>query len=933
MGCSNPNLDFNSGENWMALENKKIVAKLFLLSLSIYFSTQEAQGKNEEKQQKQTKKVVKQQKVTHQKASKKAISNKANKHDATQKNLTSKNATIHSSHAQSEQEPAQQAPLQTTSSTVVPITLPTTVDYAQRLSLHDAHRKINEINVAGNVIISKDSIINSSPLKVGDEFNINYTATIIKNLYRLGYFHQVQVYASPIDDDKIDLLIVVQEKPRLKDVTFVGNKAISEKDLKEELKVDKISTLIQGELKALIVKIKKYYRKKNFHHAEISAKLISLEDGRVSVEFTIKEGKKSYLNRISFKGNKRISSKKLRRVIFSKEDWILGILDHSGTYNPEMSEGDKYMIEEMYKNHGFINAKVTDTLVEQNPGTQDYHITYTIQEGERYRIKTINVQGNHLVSEERLRAIIPLNEGQLYSLENIRSSLENMRLLWGEHGYIFADIEPSIDIDEKTKSVTVSFNSDLKDQVYLNRLTVRGNKKTRDKVIRRQILLNEGELVTNIFMELSKASVSRLGYFDPKNGVNWKTIRIDNTHTDLDLVLQEIKTGYFNMNLSYGGSPTNRTSPQTGLSFSCSTGDRNFVGSGVDLSASADISQKYSAFTTTATNPWMFDKPIKGIANAYIKSSEYDDQIDIAQEAPLERTVGGLVGLGYVSKLLGGINVDGTASIERITYDSKIKAAQKFNRGDQAIAQLLLDKYFQTGNQISFIGSLTQDMRNGIAFPTQGHQWRWFTQLTIPGWDSRCNTPSIVTGPNRNACFNYFKSELDVTWYTPLINEHDLVLCLHGNIGFIKPFNGKDAPWKAFYHMGGPTTIRGYLYGQVGPTWKTDSIGATKGFCVNVEFIVPLSSNLNTRGVIFYDGGAGWDTPYFKQFSQAAHNAGLSFQKAFSNNNFVYRHSVGIGIRIKSPTPLQVDFGIKLNPSKLFKNELTQMHLNMVHEF
>ncbi|MCX5923010.1 MAG: outer membrane protein assembly factor BamA [Candidatus Dependentiae bacterium] len=920
----------------MALENKKIVAKLFLVSLGFYFSTQETQGEKEKNQHSTIKKVTKQKRNSSKNTADKST-NTLSDQELSYREIKDQNVSSEITDTLTSQENTDETTNNSqdvkSDSIISPSYLPTTIDFTKRLSLHDEHRKINEINVSGNIIISKDSIINSSPLKVGDEFSSNYTATMIKNLYKLGYFHQVKVYAAPVGKDKINLLISVQEKPKLKDVTFVGNKAISEKDLKAELKVDKISTLIQGEIKALIVKLKKYYRKKNFHHAQITADLKHDLDGRVSVEFTIKEGKKSYLNRISFKGNKRISGKKLRRAIFSKEDWILGLLDHSGTYNPEMSEGDKYMIEELYKNHGFIQAKVTDTLIEQNPVTQDYHITYTIQEGDRYRIKAVNVQGNHLVSEDRLRAIIPICEGQYYSLENIRSALENLRLIWGEHGYIFADIEPSIETDEKTKLVTISFNSDLKEQVYLNRLTVRGNTKTRDKVIRRNILLNEGELITNIFMEISKSSVSRLGYFDPKNGVNWKTIRIDNAHADLDLVLQEIKTGYFNMNLSFGGSPTNRNSPQTGLSFSCSAGDRNFVGSGVDLSTSADISSKYSSLTTTATNPWMFDKPIKGIANAYIKSSEYDDQIDIAQEAPLERIVGGIVGLGYVSKLLGGINVDGNVSAERITYNSKIKAAQKFNKADQTIAQILLDKNFQTGNQISFIGSLTQDLRNGIAFPTNGHQWKWFTQLTVPGWNSRCNTPHLETGPNRNACFNYFKSELDVTWYTPLINEHDLVLCIHANMGIIKPFKGKDAPWKAFYHMGGPTTIRGYLYGQVGPTWKTDSIGATKGFCANVEFIVPLSSNLNTRGVIFYDGGAGWDTPYFNEFSQAAKDAGLSFQKAFSNNNFVYRHSVGIGIRIKSPTPLQVDFGIKLNPSKLFKNELTQMHLNMVHEF
>ncbi|MFA5999331.1 MAG: outer membrane protein assembly factor BamA, partial [Candidatus Babeliales bacterium] len=816
-------------------------------------------------------------------------------------------------------------------------TFPQAIDYAQRLELHESHRKIRDIHVSGNLAISKDSIINRLPLKVGDEFNVNYTATMIKNLYNLGLFHQIQIYGETLESGEIDLHIVVQEKPKLHEVTFVGNKAFSEKELKEELKSDKIVALEQEELKALIAKIKKFYRKKNYHHVNITGQLIHSDDGKVSAEFTIKEGKKSYLNRISFKGNKQIPSKKLKRVIFSKEDWIGGLLDHSGTYSPEMCEGDKYMIEEIYKNNGFVNAKVTDVQVHQDPALNDYHITYIIQEGDRYTIKDVNIEGNHLVTEQRLREIIPLREGQIYSLENIRTALENLRMIWGEHGYLFADIEPSIDINDENKTVSVSFNSDLKEQVYLNRLTIRGNKKTRDKVIRRQILLDEGALITNQKMELSKACVGLLNYFDSKGGVNWKTIRIDDTHADLDLIVNEVKTGHFNANLSFGGSPTSRSTPQTGLSFSVGCGDRNFMGSGFAFATSAEISKKYRAFMASASNPWIFDRPIRGTVNGFIKSSEYDDEISIAENAPLERAIGGVLGLGYFSKLLGGVSVNSEVNIERIIYENKIKAAKRLGAGDMVIAQLLLDKNFQTGNQLSFITTFSQDQRNGVAFVTHGHQWQWIAQITVPGSTQceeaqhplKCEQVATPLNPQ----FNYFKTEFDISWYTPLINEHDLVLGVHGNVGYLHPFKGKDVPWKQLYHVGGPKTIRGYTYGQVGPNWRDSSLGATKAFNVNVEFIVPLSSNLSTRGVIFYDGGAGWDTPYRDEFSIAAKKEGLCFEKEFINNNFFYRHSVGIGIRIKSPTPLQVDFGIKLNPSKRFKKELTQMHLNMEQAF
>lgn len=812
---------------------------------------------------------------------------------------------------------------------------PAVIDYEQRLALHESKRKINKIHVQGNQVISTPSILHRLPSKVGDEFNVNLTATMIKNLYKLGYFHQVKIYIEPIDDALIDLYVVVEEKPKVQDIAFVGNKAVSEKDLKDELKIESIPTLAQEELKALCTKIKKYYRKKNYHQAKVTGELTHTSDGRVSAEFTIVEGKKSFLNRISFKGNKHYPSKKLKRTLISKEDWILGMLDHAGTYNPDMVEADKYMIEEAYRNNGFINAKVTNVDLQKDDHAQTYHIIFTINEGDRYRIKSVDAVGNDIISSQRIKEIIPLFEGQIYSVENLRNAIENIRILCGEFGYIFADIDPHLDVHEEDKTVTICFNLDLKDQVYLNRLTIRGNKKTRDKVIRRQILLDEGMLVTNQKMEVSKACVGLLGYFDPKNGVNWKTTRIDDSHADLDLLVNEVKTGNFSANLSFGGSPTNRQTPQTGLNFSTSFGDKNFLGSGIVLATSIDISKKYRAGMGSIGNPWMFDRPIRGNVSAFIKSSEYDDQIDIAQDAPYERAVGAIVGLGYVAKLLGGVVLDGKVNFERITFENKIEARKALGSKDMAIAQVLLDKYFQSGNQISLITTLGQDKRNGLAFPTNGYQWNFSGQLTIPGSfrSKKDETICHVPGQPISNCFNYFKTDLDVSWYTPLINEHDLVLGVHGNFGIAQPFKGKDIPWKNLYHVGGPTTIRGYTYGQVGPTWKGDSLGATKAFCLNVEFIVPLSSNLSTRGVIFYDGGAGWDTPYQKQFSDAARAVGLCFETDFSNNNFFYRHSVGIGVRIKSPTPLQVDFGIKLNPSKKFKKQLTEMHLSMEHSF
>ncbi len=812
------------------------------------------------------------------------------------------------------------------------------IDYEKRNIVHEEKRIVKKIDVQGNKAISKEAIFLTIPVKINSIFNVNDTSTIIKNIYKMGYFHQIKVYAEPIDENEVNLLIIVQEKPKLKDITFIGNKNLPEKELKEAIQADKIISLRQEELKPLIIKLKKAYHKKSFHEVEIGAEITTNEDNTVSTQFTITEGRKSYLTRISFKDNRLISSKRLKRIIFSQEDWLFGFMNHAGVYNTEMLEGDKYMIEDIYHNNGFVNAKVTNVEVETDD-FGNHHLIFSVQEGNRYRVKDINIEGNDIVSTERLRSIIPMYPGQIFSSENLRKAIENIRIVFGEHGYIFADIEPNTSINEEDKTISIQFNTDTKDQVYLNRLTIIGNKKTYDKVIRRQILLEEGELVTNQKMEVSKACVGLLGFFEPKTGVNWKTTRINDTHADLDLIVKEVKTGHFNTNISFGGTPGKAATPTTGLSANISFGDRNFMGTGIALATSTDISQRFKSFQGSISNPYLFDKPIRGSITGYIKSAEYDDQINIAENPPVEKAVGGVLGLGYVSKLFGHVMIDGKLQVENITYTSDIKAAQRLQRNDRFIAQVLLDKYFQEGSQISLITSFSQDKRNGIAFPTNGHQWNFFAQWSFPGWKRSISEIRHETCPEKrniaNAfpSFNYIKSELDISWYTPLIGEHDLILCLHGNLGIIHPFKGKDVPWKNLYHIGGPQTIRGYLWGQVGPMWKDDPLGATKALVVNVEFIFPISADLGTRGVIFYDGGAGWDTPYLCDFIENARKVGIAFEKDFTNNHFFYRHSVGIGVRMKSPSPIQVDFGIKLNPSKKYRKHLTELHFSMDSSF
>lgn len=783
-------------------------------------------------------------------------------------------------------------------------------------SVQDSKYIIDNVYVLGNHSLSNEAILIKSLLQAKDVFDTNKTSQTIKNIYSTGYFEQVKIAIDTISDEQVDLYIIVQEKPKLHHVTYNGNKHISNKDLNKAIDYEHIPAINESEIDALVVKILTAYQKKNYHHATVKGRIENAEEkGQSDLIFEITEGETSFIERITFKGNKAISTAQLKKFLYSKEEWILSILDKSGSYHPGMVEADKAMIADVYKSNGYMKAQVTKADVQYQKDTHNYRITYHIHEGKPYFIDKVNIPGNDILAEDALKSIIPLREGMPYSTEKIRNSIEILKTAWSDFGYIFADIEPAVEIDEKEFKVTVSFYSELKNKYYLNRLKIRGNKKSMDKVIRRQVLLDEGELITTRKMDFSKNRVQLLNYFDARDGVNWKINRIDDENADLELLLKEVKTGKFNTKVGFGGSPGSKNSPSAGFSGNIEFGDRNLLGSGIDFDINADISKQYQALQVSAHHPWVFDKPIRGQVSGYHKRSEYVDEINLTKGSPEELTTGGFFGGGYVTKILGtDILIDCQLGFETIKFKNQPVARASFTKSEQAEIQTVLNKNFQSGDQWWTMITFAQDKRNGIMFPTSGHQFNWQSQLALP-----------VTSSG----FKYFRTEFDYSWYTPLIAPHTLILCLHAHLGFVKPLSGKNAPWRNLFHIGGPTTVRGYTYGQIGPMFRGDSIGASKAFHVNAELIIPVTPDLNTRVVLFYDGGAGWDNPYANEWRKTIPN----FDNHLENNNFFYRHSVGIGFRMKSPTPIQVDFGIKLNPAKKYRKVLTQMHLSMEHSF
>ncbi|HBY05465.1 MAG: Outer membrane protein assembly factor BamA [candidate division TM6 bacterium GW2011_GWE2_42_60] len=765
---------------------------------------------------------------------------------------------------------------------------------------------IRSINISGNTLVATSAIKTKIPFEIGDAFDTRKAATIIKAIYRLGYFTNIQVATEENSSGGINLFITVTEKDRISALTFDGNKNYSTEKLRKKLELSRIRTLDERELINIAEQIKKAYREKSYHHTEVTGTLVPAKDGSKEAHFEIQEGTTTTVKCVKFRGNAHIPDDYLRAQLFTREDWIFGIIDKSGTYHPDAILQDRYTLENLYQSSGFLAARVTDVITdEKTDGTMN--ITFVIDEGDPYVISKVEAPGNDILSEQQLLASIPLYQGQLYSKNLVRSAMDQLRTIWGEYGYIYADVQPAIRPDEKTKTVEISFRSDLGKCIHVNRIDIVGNFKTIDKVIRREILFDEGDLLTKNLMEESKRRLQLLGYFDQKDGVNWRIIKKDEDEADLELIVKEVGTGRIMCQAGYG-MQNDSQSPTGGFSIGGSVSNSNFRGAGIRYGLNGNYAVNSKAVDAFISDEWLFDRPISGSLSAYLRDSIYEDFEQTINE-PAERTVGGTLHTGFRVEKLNFMQVGLSLGQEDISYSSSTRAKERFaDRALQNSLQLQIDRSFQPGSVLWVGGNLSQDFRDHPTYPSSGYFWNFDTKIGLP---------------YSSSCFSFVKAGIDANWYTPIIQQHGLVFHIHGFGGLIERIKDRAIPYRELFHIGGPMSVRGFNYGQIGPQMLGSSLGGSRAFFLNFELLFPITSDGNMRGWLFYDGGTSWDTP----------DSNCIPPEFLSNNAFEYRHSVGFGFSVQSPQPIRVDWGFKLDRKKRRGENIMEVHFSSARAF
>lgn len=764
------------------------------------------------------------------------------------------------------------------------------------LQPHGDAQVIKNIVVEGNKYVKTDAIIKRLPFRQGDTLDESKSSTAIRNLYDLGQFSQIRL-EKDCEEGPTTLFVVVEEKKLLENVVFAGNKALKTREIKEKLRLEKVATADDETLHRIATEIKKLYQEENKHHVSIATKLEANKDNpdKVTAHFTITEGHKSFIKYVNFVGNDHMPARKLRGGIFTREEWLFGFMDSSGTYNKDMLEADKHRLEYFYRDHGYLQAKVFKTKVDFSHNTRTISVTFHIKEGPQFFVRAVNMQGDELHTSDELMACNLLEEGKPFSQSKMTQTMNRIKDLYGDSGYIYADVYPQVTPDEDTNQVDVTFMVDRGNKLYANRIIITGNNVTKDKVVRRQLEIAEGELITSKKLAQSQSAVEYLSFFE-RDGVQWRIHRLSDNLADLEMNLKEAKTGNLNATLNYGTDQYNsKASLRGGIVFE----KGNLFGRGWDVGAMIQSDRHHvRKMEAHFFDPHLFDSDISAGIFVYKRNDDYEQWRSV-DKTPNQRVTGGTLRFGILlPELAKRLQLVAELGIEDIKNNHPV--------ANDAVFEPIVRRSFQTGTLKWFGLDLVKDVRNHQVYPTEGYK------TTI-------STRAAPSGINHQ--FSYFKWELEGSYYRALIGDDSLVLGLHARTGRITSWNGKHpVPYKELFHMGGQSTVRGFTWGGIGPAWLTgDPLGARNALQLNTELIFPLIPDYSMKAHVFYDAGAGWDTP----------KDDLVDRRFIRRDKFDLRHSVGFGLNLLKPVPAKIDWGFKLDRKKHENESPSEFHLSM----
>lgn len=663
---------------------------------------------------------------------------------------------------------------------------------------------VNTIEVKGVKRIEEGAVKSKITQKTGEQLSSEKTGEDIKNIFKMGYFDDVRVELEPFEGG-LKLIYVVREKSTVIKVEFQGNKEVKDDKLREKatITIGSIAdtTLIQDNAG----KIRLYYEEEGYWLAEIVPVVNRISESEVSLTFQINEGEKVKIKKISIEGNKEISEKSIKKALKTSEWSILSLITSSGYYKKDTMSTDMEAIKDLYFNNGFIKVAVADPVIKLTDDKKGIIITIQVSEGDQFRVSSINITDNKSFTDADIRKKITMLTGSIFSKEVLKKDITSITDLYTQNGYALANIYPDIASDDATKQVKITYKVEEGDKYSIGRVEVSGNIKTRDKVIRREFRLDEGDVFDSAKLKRSYERINNLNFFEsveisPKPRVAEKLL-------DVDIKVKERATG----SLSIGGGYSSVDNFMALLDVT----QGNLFGKGQYIKFKGQLGGRTTYYEISYRDPWFMDKPISFTADIYKTDHEYVDY---------KRKATGL-GFGFgknFGEYWGG----------NIFY--KLEEATIYDVSDTASD--MIKEQIGTKLTSSITPSITRDTRDNFLDPTRGS--RNSVYVTFAG----------IGGSNA-----FIKGVADSAWFFPLGSS---TISFRGRIGYATGIFGKKLPLYERFYVGGIQTIRGLGFGEAGPRDENGKvIGGTTELILNNEFIFPLVKELKLKGVVFFDAG------------------------------------------------------------------------------
>lgn len=730
---------------------------------------------------------------------------------------------------------------------------------------------LRDIRVEGLQRVEPGTVFASLPFRIGDRYDDDKGSSAIRALFGLGLFSDVRLQ---VNGDV--LVVIVEERPNVAGVSFSGIKEFSDDVLKNVLRD---IGLTEGRPfdKALADRaeqeLKRQYINRSYYGAEVVTTVTPTERNRVNLNFSVTEGEIARIKEIRIVGNQAYSESTLRGLFDLDTGNWLSWYTKSDRYSRAKLNADIEKLRSYYLTRGFIDFRVDSTQVAISPDKQDMSVTISVTEGDRYVVSSVGLQGDYLGREAEFKTLVTLKPGEAYNVEDVNDTVKAFTEYFGAFGYAFAQVEASPDIDRATKRVAFTLRAAPQRRVYVRRISVEGNNRTRDEVIRREFRQFESSWYDADRIRLSRDRVDRLGFFTE---VNLQTEPVPGSPDQVDLVVNVTEKPTGNLTLGAGYSQEEKLSIIAGIT------QENVFGSGNYLGLNINTSKFNRQLVLSTTNPYFTPDGVSRSFDAYYRTRRpYQNQI----EGDYRLITKGLaVRFGVPFTELDTVFFG--AGVEQTTIEPGAFLPQAY--------QDYSNTFGATSNTLPLTLGWTRDSRDSALVPTRGRLQRVNAEVSLSG-DAR-----------------YIKTNYQFQQYIPL--SHQYTLAFNTELGYGKGLNGRPYPLFKNFFGGGLGSVRGFEGGTLGPTspvlntttGSVINIGGNRSIALNTEFIMPFPGAGNDRSLRMFG--------FFDIGNIYGENERMDFASL--------RSSVGIGVSWLSPIgPLRVAFA---NPVRKFDGDRIQ---------